>query len=78
MRTAGPLRKEAASRGVGILALQAVGGGLGSPRQRVIEDMEPSASLAGLHGDRPDVQVEELLSDLRHASCPVVVMPLDG
>ncbi|MEO3827640.1 universal stress protein [Actinomadura sp. B10D3] len=109
--------EEAASRGAGILALHAVGGDFGSPRRRVIEDMELSASLAGLRADQPDVQVEELVSDrtasqalveasrtaalvvvgaarrtgligmalgrvnhavLHHASCPVVVMPLDG
>ncbi|SFP32312.1 universal stress protein [Actinomadura madurae] len=109
--------EEAASRGAGILALHAVGGDLGSPRRRVIEDMELSESLAGLREHQPDVQVEELVSDrtasqalveasrtaalvvvgaarrtgligmalgrvnhavLHHASCPVVVMPLDG
>ncbi|WP_021592372.1 universal stress protein [Actinomadura welshii] len=109
--------EEAASRGAGILALHAVGGDLGSPRRRVIEDMELSESLAGLREHQPDVQVEELISDrtasqalveasrtaalvvvgaarrtgligmalgrvnhavLHHASCPVVVMPLDG
>ncbi|MCP9978228.1 hypothetical protein [Actinomadura madurae] len=70
--------EEAASRGVGILALHAVGGDLGSPRRRVIEDMELSESLAGLREHQPDVQVEELVSDLRHASRPVVVMPVDG
>jgi nucleotide-binding universal stress UspA family protein len=55
--------EEAASRGAGILALHAVGGDLGSPRRRVIEDMELSEALAGLRERHPGVQVEQLVSD---------------
>ncbi|RKS78805.1 nucleotide-binding universal stress UspA family protein [Actinomadura pelletieri DSM 43383] len=54
---------EAASRGARILALHAVGGEFGSPRQRVIEDMELSEALAGLRERYPDVPVDQLVSD---------------
>lgn len=55
--------EEAASRGAGILALHAVGGEFGSPRRRVMEDLELSEALAGLREHHPDVRVEQLVSD---------------
>ncbi|GGQ20249.1 nucleotide-binding universal stress UspA family protein [Actinomadura coerulea] len=55
--------EEAASRGAGILALHAVGGEFGSPRRRVMEDLELSEALAGLGEHHPDVRVEQLVSD---------------
>ncbi|TMR06843.1 universal stress protein [Actinomadura soli] len=54
---------EAASKGSRILALHAVGGEFGSPRRRVIEDMELSEALAGLRERYPDVPVDQLVSD---------------
>ncbi|MGI5202480.1 universal stress protein [Spirillospora sp. CA-108201] len=55
--------EEAASRGAGILALHAAGGEFGSPRRRVVEDLELSEALAGRREHHPDVRVEQLVSD---------------
>ncbi|MEU8120388.1 universal stress protein [Spirillospora sp. NPDC049024] len=55
--------EEASSRGAGILALHAVGAEFGSPRRRVLEDLELSEALAGLREHHPDVRVEQLVSD---------------
>ncbi|WP_026405276.1 universal stress protein [Actinomadura rifamycini] len=54
---------EAASKGAETLALHAVGGEIGSPRWRVIEDMELSQALAGMGTRYPDVPVRPLISD---------------
>ncbi|MFI0411774.1 universal stress protein [Actinomadura sp. 3N508] len=54
---------EAAARGARILALHAVGGEFGSPRRRVIEDMELAEALAGMRESFPDVPVGRLVSD---------------
>ncbi|WP_171064422.1 universal stress protein [Actinomadura soli] len=54
---------EAATRDARILALHAVGREFGSPRRRVIEDMELSQALAGMRERFPDVPVDHLVSD---------------
>lgn len=54
---------EATARDARILALHAVGGEFGSPRRRVIEDMELSEALAGMRERYPDVRIDELVSE---------------
>ncbi|XVQ09684.1 universal stress protein [Spirillospora sp. CA-255316] len=55
--------REAALRGARLMALHAMGGNLGSPHQRLVEDMELSEALAGWSSSFPDVAVTPVLAD---------------